>query len=182
MRWPWLLLLLWCCGCSSLTYRGTALETGYTYANIKGDDLRAVPLFIRPSWNTNPLCGIKPRYGDLDVAIEGFALSTSSPERGSILGVTPLLRYSYPVYNQWRLYIEAGAGPAYLGIHTYEQERSGFSFYDQIGAGATYRLQDRLNLQIGYRFGHFSHGGVLQTRNRGIETHTVLFGIELRFP
>jgi len=186
MRYCLLLLLVFCGGCSNFgnyfDYRNTTIETGYTYGDLKGDDISAVAFTARPSWRVNKLINLHPRYGSLEFGMEGFAYSLLQPDVGAVVGLTPMLKYSYPIYRWMSLYAEAGAGPGYISIDTYEQEVSGFSFLDQIGAGTEIKCNDTFGIRFGYRFGHLSHGGILPTRNRGIETHTATFGIVLWFP
>lgn len=186
MRYLCYLLILLCCGCNTLLdgyrYIDTTSEIGYTYANIKGEDINAIPISIRPSWNINRVIHLNPKYGFLDWGIEGFAFALLEPDRGAIAGITPILRYTYPVYEWMGLYLEGGVGPSYISIDTHEQEASGFSFLDQIGAGVRMQFSDTFSFRFGYRFGHFSHGGILDTRNRGIETHTFVFGLSFWFP
>ena len=186
MRYLFLLLLSMCCGCANLSdflkYENTTIETGYMRGEIKGDDLHAIPVIVRPNWNINRLVRLNPKYGYLGFGTETFAYSLIEPETGVLIGAIPTIRYSYPIYEGLSAYIEGGAGPAYISIDTYEQEESGFSFLDQVGAGAAYRFSDLFSARVGYRFGHLSHGGVLNTRNRGIETHTITFGLQLWFP
>lgn len=175
MRYVYLLVLLLCSGCNNLSnlisYSGTIVETGITNAAIKGPDIVAYPLIVRPEWRFN----LNPYYGNLDFGLEGFSYVANKPESGVIAGISPMLHYSYP-FHLFSPYVEAGAGPAYISFDTYEQEVAGFSFFDQVGAGLRLR-SNYFALTFGYRFGHLSHGGLLRSRNRGIETHTFILGI-----
>ena len=156
-----------------------AIHSGYTFSEIKGENVRAVPSAIRFENNFHYL----PRkYGKLNIGVEAFGLAVIEPNLNKIVGITSMLRYSYPITGRFSPYIEGGAGPIYLGFNTYEQERKGFSFYDQIGGGLEIKIYKRLHLILGYRFTHISHGGLLSTRNRGLEGHTTIFGFSFELP
>lgn len=173
-------------GCGNLTQYiipdRAAIHSGFSWSAIQGDDIQAVPAALRVEYNTNRLIRLNPRYGRLDLGIEAFGLSVIQPGLNEIVGITPLLRYSYPLHPRLRAYLEGGAGPIYLGVDTFEQERSGFSFYDQVGAGIELELRPRMSLILGYRFSHISHGRVLRTRNRGIEGDSLIIGLSIGFP
>lgn len=178
--------LLLATGCSSLSKYivpdKVAIHSGYGWGELTGPDMQYVPTAIRFEATTNNLLRLDRKYGKLNLGVEAFGLAIVEPELNQIVGITPLLRYSYPIHPRFDIYLEGGAGPIYLGLDTYEQEKSGFSFYDQVGAGVGIHIQPKMSLILGYRFSHISHGRVLQTRNRGIEGNTVIFGFSFSFP
>jgi len=80
-----------------------------------------------------------------------------------------------------KIYLEGGAGPIYLGLKTHEQEKPGFSFLDQLGLGIELHPTQKLGIILGYRLTHMSHAGLLRTKNRGIESNTILLGLRFRY-
>jgi hypothetical protein len=154
-----------------------AVHAGFSWSAIIGNDMTSLPSAVRYEVNTNRVIQLNPRYGELNFGIEIFGNTIFSPEVGELVGITPVLRYRSPSCSNFRLYMEAGAGPGYLGINTHEQEKKGFTFYDQIGIGVEFSPKAGMAFIFGYRFSHISHGGILQTKNRGIEGDTVIFGL-----
>ncbi len=169
-------------GCASLYPNRLLLHTGIYRAPVKGEDIRAATQGVRFELDTAPFTNLAPNHGRLDIGLEFYGSEILYPDLNYLIGVTPTLRYSYPLTSWLSPYVEAGAGPAVLGLTTNEQEKSGFTFNDQIGAGIQFRPSDNVALIVGYRFGHLSHGGLRTTQNKGIETDTVLFGFVLDLP
>jgi lipid A 3-O-deacylase len=172
-----------CAYLSKITPDRLAAHSGFSWSAIDGDDIQTVPAAIRIEFNTNELIQLSPKYGRLNIGIEAFGNSTIEPELGLLVGVAAMIKYSYDVNDILSLYLEGGAGPNYLSLGTYEQSKSGFNFYDQIGAGIELRPGPRSphSLILGYRFGHISHAGLRSSRNRGIETDTIIFGFSTKF-
>jgi len=170
--------LLFLPGCSILKFDTVSLHSGYFNAAIKGEDIQGVPNLVRADWRITEL---NPEYGRLTVGIEGFHYNLRK-DSGSIIGATPMARFTYPIKPWLGAYVEGGAGPIYLGVETFEQEEKGFSFLDQVGAGIELNVNSRWSFLLGYRFSHISHARLKDTRNRGIESNTVLFGVQLRLP
>ena len=176
------MLLMTMTGCSSFAPQQLVVFDGFTSAPIKGEDIRAQTFGARIEWDTQPLTDLSPTYGEINLGLEFFGSVTFRPETNHIVGVTPILRYSAPLSESVRPYFEFGAGPILMGLRTHEQEKPGFSFYDQVGAGFEFRSGTDHSLLVGYRFHHISHGGLRDTRNRGIEGHTLLVGLSLKLP
>ncbi len=169
-------------GCSSLPLDRLVFGLGLSRAPIEGKDILAETQGIRFEIATDRITGLPARYGRLNLGLELYGSTILRPERAAVFGATPIVHYSYPLTEWVSPYFEFGAGPVYLGLVTSEQERSGFSFYDQVGAGLEFTPSDQVSILVGYRFGHFSHGGTRETKNRGIETDTVLFGLSFKLP
>jgi opacity protein-like surface antigen len=169
-------------GCSALKSYRVAAYSGGLYGTLDGPDLIGEVQGLRLDVNANRSLGLDESYGRIELGLDLYGSAVFGPQPGSIIGATPMLRYSYPIIDWLAPYIEGGAGPAILSFPTHEQEKSGFSFNDQIGAGFEFRLWKRLSIVVGFRFGHLSHGGLRTTRNRGIETNTGVFGLTLEFP
>lgn len=177
-----LISLLLLSGCSALTPERAALYGGGFYGQLKGPDLIGQIQGARVDINVNQALGLSERYGRVELGIDGYGGVVSSPEFGHIVGITPWLRYSYPLTDWLRPYAEGGAGPAILSFPTREQEKSGFTFNDQAGVGVIFQVHKNLSVIVGYRIGHFSHGGTRRTKNRGIEFSTGIVGLVFEFP
>jgi opacity protein-like surface antigen len=175
------LCILFSTGCQTLSNYlpadKLAIHAGFSCSAITGNDMTSIPAAVRYEVNTNRLIRLNPRYGKLNFGIEIFGNTILRPEVGELVGITPVLRYCTPTRSNFRLYIEAGAGPSYLSINTHEQEKKGFTFYDQVGIGVEFSPTVGMSFIFGYRFSHISHGGILRTKNRGIEGDTIIFGL-----
>ena len=169
-------------GCQTRPKLHLLFGVGAIHAPIQGKDLLAEIQAVRGEVDTAGLTGLPQRYGRLDLGLEVYGGITFRPRSGHFEGVTPFLRYTYPLTDRFASYVEAGAGPAILGLTTHEQEKSGFAFHDQVGAGVVIQLGGGMSLLIGYRFSHISHGGVRGTRNRGIEASSISAWLSFTFP
>lgn len=169
-----LLLSFFVGGCSSLSRPDIEFRSGYGTTTLK--DQGPTDIIVTRISAQCPQSFIPPQFGRLSPKIELVADTYVAPDLGYLLGVTPLLKYSYPFTFNFSAFLEAGAGPVYLSLETFEQGDPGFNFIDQIGGGVEYNLGG-LQFTLGYRFSHVSHAGLRNNRNRGIDTHAVLLGI-----
>ena len=175
------LLILGLAGCANLSPDRTVVLGGVFYAPVHGNDILGGTFATRVDVDINRIAEMTRRYGQLHVGLEGFITDTDR-RRGALGGLLPTVRYSYPLTSWLTPYVEGGGGPAWIGFDTHEQGRAGFNFYSHIGAGLEIKGNENISLFTGYRFGHFSHGGLRSSRNRGIEAGTVIFGAALKWP
>lgn len=163
-------------GCSGLNDSrfDSGLNSGYSFGRYDG-----VQTNISASFKVNDWVGLDAECGDLYFGVESFYKQYLSSNADFLVGTTPLSRYSYPV-GFGQVYVEAGAGPAYLNMKTREQGSAGFNFFDQVGAGVSFSA-DNLSVRLGYRFSHISHAGLRDGSNGGIDAHSILFGFSLNY-
>jgi opacity protein-like surface antigen len=133
---------------------------------------------ILPRWGVfltqpdNPFLG-KLRLSFLVEGIIGSAETNNS--RGWNLGITPLLKISYPFGSRFLGYIEGGAGVIWQNIDT-PTYASTFNFTPQIGAGVDIRVIGNFALSLAYRFLHTSNAG-LYSPNPDVNSNFFMIGV-----
>jgi hypothetical protein len=150
-------------------------KTGIYWGEVGNSDFYGTSTSVYAGINLNKIVKLNKSHGKLQTSFEVYGNSILEPETGILTGATGFIRYVYPLYDRWHIFIEGGAGPSYLSIDTREQGQAGFNFNDQIGFGVKYHLVDQ-TIFIAYRFSHLSHAGLRDTSNSGIEMHTFVFG------
>jgi len=118
----------------------------------------------------NPLLGMRASKGTRQLAIEPFANTVTSPDKGIELGLDVFVRYLHPIMPSVKLVSEIGSGPMYLCIDTREQGKAGFNFLNQFGLGTQVALSEKCAVTFGYRFLHLSNAGIRQP-NGGINSN-----------
>jgi len=161
-------------GCSSI--EKTSIYGSVARSQVKGEDVYTEITGVRFDLDTTKYTRLPEIYGNFDITLELYGGITHGRAPGHTLGATAMLRYSYPL-GRFTPYLEVGAGPTILSVTTYEQEKSGFAFRDQVGIGTEFSITENLSLFAGYRFGHISHAGLRNTRNRGIESDIGILGL-----
>ena len=142
------------------------------------DDYEFVPIFLDFGFKINSVMGLENHKGTLQFLIEPFINPVSSPEDGVEVGAGLMMKYSYPFWDSVSPFIEAGAGPMYFGIDTYEQGEASFAFSDTAGAGLQIHLDDSKAINVGYRYRHISDLGIGgEDTNGGINAQAVYAGI-----
>lgn len=158
-------------------------SSGYIFGDLKPEntdpDYVAFPFTIQFGYNINSLLGIENHKGNLQLAVEPYVAAITTPEAGVEAGVAFFIKYAYPLHSKISPYIEVGAGPMYFGIDTFEQEKAGFNFVDQGGAGFQYFFDTDKSFNLGYRFRHISHAEFTDNENAGINSHAIIAGISL---
>jgi opacity protein-like surface antigen len=133
---------------------------------------------IMPRWGVfltqpdNPLMG-KLR---LSFIVEGIVGSAeTSTHSGWNLGITPLLKISYPFGSRFLGFIEGGAGVIWQNIDTSTYYNT-FNFSPQAGGGVDIRVIDNFALSLAYRFQHNSNAG-LYAHNPDVNSNFVMIGV-----
>lgn len=110
----------------------------------------------------------------LSLVLEGVVGSISDHNRGWEIGVTPLLKLSYP-FGRVLGYLEGGAGLVWEDIDspTYAHR---FNFSPQVGVGFDIKLFGGYALSLAYRFRHTSNAG-LYKENPGVNSNFFLIGV-----
>ncbi|WP_169903070.1 acyloxyacyl hydrolase [Paraferrimonas sedimenticola] len=121
-----------------------------------------------------------PWRGDWETWYLGGSLMTSagylsaSGQDSLVVSVTPKIRIAS---KHDGVYFDAGAGGAYLSRHQFERQDFGGAFQFSLTVGAGVTLYKGLGL--GYRFMHYSDGGLHGSNNVGADFH--MLEINYRF-
>ncbi|RMD58313.1 acyloxyacyl hydrolase [Candidatus Woesearchaeota archaeon] len=164
-------------GCNTLK---VGISSGTSMGVAKEGAILARPLYFNASVELNEQLNISKKAGTVEGSIEVFHVQYEEPKKGFLSGLGIMGRYLTPT-KPIEFYAEAGAGPAYLGIQTREQGDPGFNFYDQFGCGIRYALSESASITGGYRYAHISHGRLRRTENRGLNTHSAIVGLQIKY-
>jgi hypothetical protein len=136
---------------------------------------------VLPRWGVfltqpdNPLLG-KMR---LSFIVEGIIGTLEASHSGWDIGVTPLLKISYPLGSRILAYIEGGAGVIWENIESHSYAHA-FNFSPQAGAGIDIKIAGNYALSLAYRFRHTSNAG-LYAGNPGVNSNFLMIGIGYYF-
>lgn len=112
--------------------------------------------------------------------IEPFLGFVVQPERNIEVGTSFLFKLGLlPETWKFQPYIKPGVGMVFVSVHTLEQSTQ-FNFISSLGVGFHYFFEQDSALTLDYRFRHLSNASIKQP-NRGIDTHSCLFGITYLF-
>ena len=161
-------------GCGVAERYETGISSGY--GTGKRD---FIPINLYAGAEANKAIGLDKDYGTLHLGIQTTHHIYTHPDQGQYNAISPYFRYSYPNANL-QAYVEGGAGPGYLNMGTREQGNSGFNFIDQAGGGIRY-TNERFSFNLGYRYSHISHAGTRDAPNRGLDGHSVIFGLSFNY-
>ncbi len=118
----------------------------------------------------NPILGrLRP-----SIILEGVLGSITDHNRGWDIGITPLLKLSYPM-GRVLAYIEGGAGIIWENIDSPTYAHA-FNFSPQIGVGVDINVWGGYALSLAYRFRHTSNAG-LYAENPGVNTNFFMIGL-----
>jgi len=161
---------------AGFTTAGSELGLRYGYGQTcKAHETLHFNTFF-PRWGffltdaNNPLLG-RLR---LSLILEGLLGSITDHNRGWDIGITPLLKLSYP-FGRVLGYVEGGAGLIWENIDSPTYAHA-FNFSPQIGVGFDIRLIGGYALSLGYRFRHTSNAG-LYKENPGVNSNFFLIGL-----
>lgn len=110
----------------------------------------------------------------LSLILEGIFGTLSASHTGWDIGLTPLLKISYP-WGRILGYIEGGAGFIFENIQS-PTYASSFNFSPQLGAGVDIRVVGNFALSLAYRFRHTSNAG-LYIPNPAVNSHFLMVGV-----
>jgi opacity protein-like surface antigen len=132
---------------------------------------------LLPRWGVfltqpdNPLLG-KLR---LSFIVEGIFGTLRASHTGWDLGITPLLKISYPLGSRVLGYIEGGAGVIWENIDSPTYAYS-FNFSPQVGAGIDIRIVGNYALSMAYRYRHTSNAGLF-SENPDVNANFFMIGL-----
>jgi hypothetical protein len=135
---------------------------------------------VMPRWGIFLTQPDNPYLGKLRLSflLEGIIGAVNDGNGGWDIGVTPLLKISYPIHRVLA-YIEGGAGVIWENINTVSYAHC-FNFSPQLGAGLDIKLYKNYALSLAYRFRHTSNAG-LYAENPGVNANFFLVGLAYYF-
>lgn len=110
----------------------------------------------------------------LSLVLEGLVGSITDHNRGWDIGITPLLKLSYP-FGRVLGYIEGGAGMVWENIDSPSYAHT-FHFSPQIGVGFDINLVGGYALSVAYRFRHTSNAGLYE-ENPAVNSNFIIIGL-----
>ena len=137
---------------------------------------------VLTSWSigiTDPLATDRWYRGNVDIVAEGQFLVNREPRSGFFGAGALSLRYNFLGLDHLIPFITAGAGMGHLR-YDLDDQRDGFNFALQAGAGFHLPLSERTGLSSEYRFHHISNANTREP-NAGINSHLVLVGMTIYF-
>jgi hypothetical protein len=135
---------------------------------------------VMPRWGIFLTQPDNPYLGKLRLSflLEGLIGAVNDGNIGWDIGVTPLLKISYPIHRVLA-YIEGGAGVIWENINTVSYAHC-FNFSPQFGAGFDIKIYKNYALSLAYRFRHTSNAG-LYKENPGVNANFFLVGVAYYF-
>lgn len=129
-----------------------------------------------PRWGVFLTESDNPILGQLRLSaiLEGILGSMHASNRGWDIGITPLLKISYPM-GRVLAFIEGGAGMMWENLDSPTYAHT-FNFSPQFGVGIDIKIIDHYALSLAYRFRHTSNAG-LYADNPGVNTNFILIGL-----
>ncbi len=153
-------------------------EVGLRYGFGKTSKARETLYFhtFFPRWGVFLTQPGNPILGNVRLSFiaEGVLGAIQDGNSGWDIGLTPLLKISYP-YGPFLGYIEGGAGVIWENIDSPTYAHS-FNFSPQIGAGLDVKVFGNFALSVAYRFRHTSNAG-LYKENPGVNTNFLTVGL-----
>lgn len=139
------------------------------------------------------LVGVLPRFGwvlvkpgspwlagfGISFVLEGIFTAVQAEKNGVELGLTPLLRLTYPWARQVLLFVEGGAGVIGEFFDSPAVPHT-FNFTPQIGGGLEVALAGNLGLVLAYRYRHSSNAGLYED-NPAFDVHLFQAGLSYYF-
>lgn len=147
--------------------------------NIKDADVRLVGVLPRFGWvlvkpGSPWLAGLGVSF-----VLEGIFTAVQAEKDGVELGLTPLLRLTYPWGRQALLFVEGGAGVIGEFFDSPAMPHT-FNFTPQVGGGLEVALARNLGLVLAYRYRHSSNAGLYEN-NPAFDVHLFQAGLSYYF-
>lgn len=117
--------------------------------------------------------------GNAELVYELFGGTQHEPNDRTVVGLVPMLRYSFTPGGRWVPFVNGGVGFAYTTISN-PDINGGLQFNIQVGAGLHYFHRRDNALTVQYRWFHLSNAGIRRP-NSGVNTHLVFAGMSWLF-
>ena len=130
-----------------------------------------------PRWGLFLTDENNPYLGNFRISflVEGQISVVDSTHGGWEFGLTPLLKFSYPIFDRVLAFAEGGAGVIWENIDTVDIAHT-FNFSPQVGAGFDIHLVKGFGLTLAYRWRHVSNAGIYKD-NQNFNVHFAHFGL-----
>jgi len=147
--------------------------------NTKDADVRLLGVLPRFGWVL--VRPGSPWLGGLGVSLvlEGLLAAAQAEKDGVELGLTPLVRLSFPLGRHAMVFVEGGAGVVGEFFDSPAVPHS-FNFTPQIGGGVEAALRPTLALVVAYRYRHSSNAS-LYDENPAFNLHLIQAGLNYYF-
>lgn len=89
-------------------------------------------------------------------------------------GINSGLKFMYPIYKNFYVYISGGTGPHFITANT-SRQHTGFIFSDNFGTGLYIFTSNQLAIHLGFRLRHMSNINLFYP-NEGINTYNYHIG------
>ena len=123
--------------------------------------------------------GPGPLAGALEIGVEPLYQRFFDPVDAYFAGLAAVTRYHFTSLGRVVPYLEIAGSAGYTDLRVREQDTN-FVFLLFGGVGASYFVTERTSIYAGYRFQHISNAGI-DSPNRGIDSHTGVFGLSMFF-
>jgi hypothetical protein len=161
-------------------YKEAGFIAGYGTGSIHEGNYEPVLLIAHLAYDLKAFFpSLDKHRGILSVVCEPQINPVFQPKSDIEFGVGLGLKYMYPATDNLYPYIQGTVGPHYISVQT-DDQASGFTFADTIGAGLYYFVTKTTAVNAGYRFRHMSNAGI-KSPNGGINTHFGTAGVSLFF-
>jgi len=117
--------------------------------------------------------------GNAELVFELFGGTQEEPSRRTVVGILPMLRYSFATGSRWVPFVTGGVGGAYTTIADPDLS-GGLQFTVQVGAGTHYFMSRDRAITLQYRWFHLSNAGI-RSPNSGLNSHLVFTGVSWLF-
>jgi lipid A 3-O-deacylase len=117
--------------------------------------------------------------GNWELRGEFFAGGQYSPQSAYVVGVTPVLRYTFSTGTRWVPFFDAGAGVTATDIKLPDLSTV-FQFNDQAGPGVLFFCRDNVALTAQTRYLHISNAGI-EKPNHGVNAIMISAGMSWFF-
>lgn len=155
---------------------------GGTSNNVEGDRRHAHVSFVNSAvrFSAIPWDPVGEGFwkGALEAGLEPWVQVYVTPSAVAE-GVKGVARYHFLRASPIFPYVELSAGVVATSLNIREI-RSDFAFVLEGGAGLGYFVREGIALTAGYRFQHFSNGGI-ESPNRGFNSDTGVAGVSFFF-
>jgi len=154
-----------------------ALLTGYGFS--RRGNVQVVPLFFRAGWYLPDAIDLPlAEHGvDLKWMVEPWVAGVTNHQNAVEVGVHPIVfKIGYDRWQPVMPYLIAGTGVMYTGLQGL-QLGGPFEFSSYGGGGLQFFFNDRVALDLSYRWRHISNAGI-EDPNRGLDTQFILVGVD----
>ncbi len=156
--------------------------TGFLDSELDGQhNYEIIPLFLSFNFDAKPAFSkieFNPK-SSLNFIVEPFINTVVQPDVNIEAGTNFLIKYAYPLTDNFQSYLKMGVGVVYMTQHTKEQSTQ-LNFLPQAGIGFHYFIKENVAVSCEYRARHLSNCSLNQP-NKGIDSKLFLAGIALFF-